>query len=109
MANNEVGMIFEEIQGYKILGYHGEHKNLEKAIKDFTNIYDVNIDILVAGHLHHTFNESVGFAKDIIRTPSIIGVDNFSMKIGKASDAGATIISIKKDYGKINDYHIKLK
>ena len=102
------GIIYENIQGFNVVGYHGEDKKLDKVIKDYSQIYGVNIDILIGAHLHHSYSENVGFSTDIMRIPSIIGVDDFSLKLLKTSDPGATIITIEKNKGKINDYHIKL-
>ena len=108
ISENETGMIFDTIQGYNVLGYHGESKNLEETLKDFAGIYKTNIDILLAGHLHHSFSETVGVCKDVMRTPSIIGVDDFSMKLHKTSNPGATIFVVEAGKGKVLDYHIKL-
>lgn len=105
---NETGMIFDTIQCYNVLGYHGESKDLEATIKDFSQIYKTEIDILLAGHLHHSFSETVGVCQDVMRTPSIIGIDDFSMKLHKTSNPGATIFVIENGKGKILDYHIKL-
>ena len=105
---NETGMIFDKVQGFNILGYHGESKNLEETIKDFSGIYKTDIDILLAGHLHHSFSETIGICKDVMRTPSIIGVDDFSMKLHKTSNPGATIFIVERGKGKVLDYHIKL-
>jgi len=108
IQKNESGMIFESIQGFNVLGYHGESKNLENTMKGFSKMYGIPIDILIAGHLHHTFNETVGFNSDVMRTPSIIGVDDFSMKLQKTSNPGATLFCIEEGKGKVLDYHIKL-
>ena len=105
---NQTGFIFENIQGYNVLGYHGESKKLENTMKDFEKMYKTNIDILVAGHLHHSYSETVGICSDVMRTPSIIGVDDFSMKLHKTSNPGATLFGIEKDKGKIIEYNIKL-
>ena len=105
---NQTGFIFENIQGYNVLGYHGESKKLENTMKDFEKMYKTNIDILIAGHLHHSYSETVGICSDVMRTPSIIGVDDFSMKLHKTSNPGATLFGIEKNKGKIIEYNIKL-
>lgn len=105
---NETGYIFENIQGFNVLGYHGESKALETTMKDFEKIYGDRIDILVAGHLHHSYSETVASCSDVMRTPSIIGIDDYSMKLHKTSNPGATMFLIQRDKGKILDYHIKL-
>ena len=105
---NETGFIFENIQGYNVLGYHGESKKLEATMKDFEKIYKTDIDILVAGHLHHSYSETVGVCSEVMRTPSIIGIDDFSMKLHKTSNPGATLFGIEKGKGKVVEYNIKL-
>lgn len=105
---NETGFIFENIQGYNVLGYHGESKKLDNTMKDFEKIYKTNIDILIAGHLHHAYSENVGIYSDVMRTPSIIGIDDYSMKLSKTSNPGATLFGIEKDKGKTIEYNIKL-
>lgn len=105
---NDTEMIFEEIQGFNILGYHGESKNLESTMKDFRSMYKTDIDILISGHLHHSSSETVGINSDVMRVPSIIGIDDFSMKCHKTSNPGATMFCIEKDAGKTQEYHIKL-
>lgn len=105
---NKTGMIYEKIMDMNIVGFHGESKNLEATLKDFSHIYDINIDILIAGHLHYTFNENIGIGKDVVRTPSIIGLDDYSLKLSKISNPGATLMTLQQNKGKIIDYHIKL-
>ncbi len=105
---NCTGFIFENIQGYNILGYHGESKKLDATMKDFEKMYYTNIDILIAGHLHHSYSETVGVCSEVMRTPSIIGIDDFSMKIHKTSNPGATLFVVEKGKGKTVEYNIKL-
>lgn len=105
---NETGYIFETLQGYNVLGYHGESKQLESTMKDFEKIYKVDIDILIAGHLHHSYSETVGICSDVMRTPSIIGIDDYSMKLHKTSNPGATMFCIEQGKGKTLEYNIKL-
>lgn len=105
---NETGYVFENIQGYNVFGYHGESKKLETTMKDFEKIYKVDIDILIAGHLHHSYSETVGICSDVMRTPSIIGIDDYSMKLHKTSNPGATMFCIEQGKGKTVEYNIKL-
>ena len=105
---NETGYIFENLQGYNIFGYHGESKKLESTMKDFEKIYKVDIDVLIAGHLHHSYSETVAVCSEVMRTPSIIGIDDFSMKLHKTSNPGATMFCIERGKGKTLEYNIKL-
>ena len=73
---NPTGYIFDTISGFNVLGIHGEVKNMEQAIKNFSHTYKVPIDVLIAGHLHHTRSETIGVNRDVINVPSIIGVDD---------------------------------
>ena len=105
---NPTGMIFETLAGNNILAFHGEAKDMEAALKDFVQIYGIDIDILIAGHLHHAFSETVGVNTDVMRTPSIIGIDDYSLKLHKTSNPGATLFQIEDGAGKTMEYHIKL-
>ena len=105
---NPTGLIFDEICGLNILGVHGECKNMAQAIKDFSNTYKTSIDILVGGHLHHSESENIGVNRDVIRVPSIIGIDDFSMDLNKTSNPGATLFALERGRGKVLEYNIKL-
>ena len=108
MVINPTGLIFSNLCHLNILGIHGETKNMEQAIKDFSNTYNTQIDILVGGHLHHEKTESVGVNRDIINVPSIIGIDDYSMSLNKTSNAGATLFVLEDGKGKVQEYNIKL-
>lgn len=99
LKTTDNGLIFDRIFNFNLLGIHGEVKNMANAIETFSNIYDTKIDILLAGHKHHFKTETVGHNRDVVNVPSIIGVDDFSMSIGKTSNAGATFIIIDKAKG----------
>ena len=107
-VQNPTGYIWDRVAGHNILGIHGEVKNLEKAMKEFASLYKVEVDIMIAGHKHHQASEAVGFAKDIVSAPSIIGVDDYSMSLRKASDPGATFFVVEEGKGKTIEYSIKL-
>lgn len=96
-------VIYKDFYGIKVMGYHGESKNLKEDIEFFENYYNVDIDIIVTGHLHRNSQETVGFAvkgdREIIRVPSIVGVDSFSKSIRKCSRAGAKFF-VFNDKGK---------
>ena len=87
LVSNETGLIFDNVCGFNVLAIHGEVKNLQKAIQDFTNTYNTMIDILIGGHMHHYQGETVGKYKDVVSVPSIIGIDDYSMTLGKTSNA----------------------
>lgn len=105
---NPTGYIFDNIAGYNVLGIHGEVKNLEQAIKEFSKTYSVNIDFLIAGHKHHKDSSNVGINSDVIGVPSVIGVDDYSLSLRKTSDPGATLFVLERGKGNVIEYNIKL-
>ena len=107
-VQNPTGYVFDNLLGYNVLGIHGEVKNLENAIKEFSKTYRVNVDFLIGAHKHHQFSSNIGFESDIISTPSIIGVDDYSLSLNKTSDPGATLFVLEQDKGKTIEYNIKL-
>lgn len=107
-VENPTGLIFENIYGQNFLGIHGEVKNMATAIQEFSNLYNVQIDYLVGGHLHHDASETVGINREVIRVPSIIGTEDFSMKLRRCANAGALFMIFEKDYGIRVKYPIKL-
>jgi len=105
---NPTKMIFANICGFNVLGIHGEEKNMEKAIKDFSHTYNVKINFLIAGHLHHSKSETVGIDCDVINVPSIIGVDHYALSLNKSSNASANLLILEQKYGEVMRYSIKL-
>ena len=97
-TKNPTGYIYADILGYKLLGIHGEVKSMEQAIKDFSQMYRVQLDFLIAGHKHHSRSEAVGINQEVINVPSIIGVDDYSLSIHKTSNAGATFLVFEVIY-----------
>lgn len=105
---NPTGYIFDNVVGYNVFGFHGESKNMEQAIKDFSKIYKVDIDFLVGGHKHHQNSTNVAIRSDVISAPSIIGVDDYALSLNRASDPGATLFVLENGKGKVIEYNIKL-
>ena len=105
---NESGLIFDTICGYNILGIHGEVKNMETAIQQFTNTYNTMIDILVAGHKHHFSATTVGNNRDVINVPSVIGTDDYALSLGKSSNAGAIMFILEENNGIVEQRNFKL-
>ena len=107
IKENPTGYMFAQLCGYTILGFHGETKNMEQQLKNFQHIYEMPINYLIAGHLHHSKSESVGFNSEVINIPSIIGIDDYSMSLNKVSNAGATLLVFERLKGKVCEYSIK--
>lgn len=108
-VKNPTGYIYDyNVVGYSILGFHGECKNLEQTIKNFSRTYGTHIDFLVTGHKHHQMSSNVGIESDVIGAPSLIGVDDYALSLHKTSDPGATLFVLEENKGKIIEYNIKL-
>ena len=101
-------MIFDRVCGFNILACHGDTKNLTKAIRDFSSIYGINLDYLFAGHKHHSAEEDIGINSEVIMVPSIIGIDEFSMKLRRTSNAAAKVFCFEEGLGKTAEYIVKL-
>lgn len=108
MTVNPTGLIFDTIEGYNILGIHGEVRNMETALKDFSMTYSTPIDILIGGHMHHYKGETVGVDKEVVNVPSIIGIDSYAISLNKTSRPGATFLVIEEGKGISIEYKIKL-
>ena len=108
MTINPTGLIFDNIAGFNVLAIHGEVRNMEKAIKDFSHTYNTDIQILIGGHMHHYKAETVGINREVINVPSIIGIDDYSMTLNKTSNPGASLFLIEENNGITVDYKIKL-
>ena len=106
-VQNPSGYIFDELAGYRVLGIHGEVKNMEDAIKNFSAVYKTPIDILIGGHKHHKEADNVGVRVDTVSVPSIIGADDYSISLNKTADAGATMLLVESGKGISVEYNIK--
>lgn len=88
---------FKTIQGVNILAYHGDDtKDVVREIAFFEDYHQIDIDILLLGHFHHLEQHSVGIGlnteKEVIKCPSIVGVDDYSKRCRKLSRAGALLM-----------------
>ena len=109
IISNETGMVYCKIFDYVILGNHGKEKNLEQAVKDYADIYDIKINLFVTGHLHHNLVKEIGKSCEVMRVRSLCGIDEYSMELRKYSSAGSVFMVVEKDYGKTIVYDIRLK
>ncbi len=99
--------IFTTKAGFNIMGIHGSVKNLEQAIKDYSLLYNKSIDILIGAHLHHDYSKNIGINKDIIRVPSVVGIDYYSTTLIRSANAGLRMIILEENRGRTTDYFIK--
>ncbi len=108
VVKNPTGLIFDNVCGFNILAIHGEVKSLINAIKDFSITYNTSIDYIIGGHKHHKISEEVGYNKEVITIPSIVGVDKYSVSLNKTSRAGAKFMIFNQEDGLKIEYNIKL-
>lgn len=108
LHKNNTDKIFTNIQGYNVLGIHGEEKNIMQAIRDFSFIYNTQIDYICTGHKHHANSINAGINKGCIGVGSVIGVDDFSINLKKTSNPSATFAVFEKCLGKTIEYQICL-
>lgn len=108
IIQNKTGLIYTNIAGFNILGIHGEVKDLAQAIKDFSDVYDAKIHYIVAGHKHHATFINCGVKRGAIGITSVVGSDDFSIKLLRQADAGANFIIFEEEKGKVAEYNIIL-
>ncbi|TVY09954.1 hypothetical protein [Paenibacillus cremeus] len=106
--------MYVDILGTKVLAVHGhDERNLSMSLTEYPKIYGHNVDLMISGHLHHTDSKTVGMngLRDIeyIQCQSVVGIDDFSLKIKKTANAGAKLMVIKEDVGRstIHDFRVK--
>ena len=98
-------MNYVDALGIKVLATHGQHdKDLAKSIDEYSRLYNSPVDMLLTGHLHSNKSQSVGINVDgkgieYIQFPSLVGADEFSMKLKKSSPAGSNLIVVSQ-FGK---------
>ena len=105
---NPTGFIYAQIACNTVLGLHGEVKNMKNAIDELSRIYNVPIQYLLAGHLHHNKSEEVGIDAEVINVGSIIGVDSYSLSLRKTANASAKLLIFEQTRGKTCEYTLKL-
>lgn len=108
LKENKTGLIFDNIVGFNFLGIHGEVKNLKEGLRDYEQLYNTRIDYLIAGHKHFSEYSNCGVRRGVIGVASIVGSDDFSMKIRKSADASSSLIIYEEGKGKVKDYTIVL-
>lgn len=94
--------IYKDIDGFKILAYHGEDKLLSKGLSFFENMYGITIDMIIGGHFHSKLEETLGVGaygdKQVIRVLSLCGMDDYAKSIRKYSKAGAKFMIFNQGY-----------
>jgi predicted phosphodiesterase len=106
--------MYVDVLGTKILAIHGhEERNLGESIFQYAQMYGHPVDLMISGHLHHSHEKTVGMngLRDIkySQVPSVVGIDDFSLKIKKTSNAGAELMVIEEGIGRVAKYEFRLK
>jgi hypothetical protein len=90
--DNLNGINYFDICGHKVLTVHGQDdKNIAGAIDSYENTYNIDIEYIIFGHLHTKKENEVAKGKQTIQVRSVVGMNDFSQRIKKTSDAGALI------------------
>ena len=108
LHENYTDKIYTNIAGFNVLGIHGEEKNVMQAIRDFSFIYNTQIDYMVTGHKHHANSINAGVRKGCIGVGSIMGIDDFAMDIKRVSNPTSTFAIFEEGVGKTVEYTIYL-
>lgn len=92
---------FTTIYNENMVFSHGESKDLVELMNHLENLYDVTIDRCYGAHFHSSSTKDVGAgnvgAKQVIRVPSICGVDPYAVKCRKNNRAGAYFAVFDRD------------
>jgi hypothetical protein len=83
-----------------ILSVHGQDEsNVVSSISQYESVYNIKIDYLMVGHLHSKRIQDANGGKQVIQVPSVMGGNDYSVKIKKWSNAGSYIFTIMEGYG----------
>lgn len=92
---------FTTIYNENMVFSHGESKDLVELMDHLENLYDVTIDRCYGAHFHSSSTKDVGTgnvgSKQVIRVPSICGVDPYAVKCRKNNRAGAYFAVFDRD------------
>lgn len=105
---NCTGMNYSLLSTYQVLGCHGEIKNFDNAVKDFSIALDTPLDYVIGAHVHHSSHKDVGINREYISIRSMIGVDPYGMSLNKVSNAGASLFVFEQGRGKTIEYSLKV-
>lgn len=108
IIDNPTGMNYQIMCNYNILGIHGEVKDSGNAANELSKVYQVPVDYLIGGHVHHLNTKEIGINSEAIGVRSIIGVDPYGLSLRKTSDAGSSLFVFEEERGLVQTYSIKL-
>lgn len=94
----------KNIQGVNVMFQHGEDKDLKTTMDYFSNLYNIDVDEIVAGHLHRGENKTVGITelgdRQLTRVGSIVGTDSYAKQIRASARPSCYIALYEEDNGK---------
>lgn len=94
----------KNIQGVNVMFQHGEDKDLKTTMDYFSNLYNIDVDEIVAGHLHKGESKTVGIAelgdRQLTRVGSIVGTDSYAKQIRASARPSCYIALYEEDNGK---------
>ena len=94
----------KNIRGTNIMFQHGEDKDLKDTLDYFGNLYNVDCDEILAGHLHRPESKAIGYAdvgdRLLTRVGSIVGVDAYAKRIRVSARPSAYMAMYTDDQGK---------
>lgn len=88
------------MNGKNFLFVHGDITPIKKAsvLAEQSDLYGIQFDALLAGHIHHFTMREVGFDKYVATFGSIKGSDEYSLKtIGASSSRSQGIVLVGED------------
>lgn len=92
------------IRGTNVMFQHGEDKDLKTTLDYFSNLYNIDCDEIIAGHLHRPESKGVGIADvgDVMltRIGSIVGTDAHAKKIRASARPSAYVTMYTDSQGK---------
>lgn len=94
----------KNIQGVNVMFQHGEDKDLKTTMDYFSNLYNIDVDEIVAGHLHRVESKIVGITelgdRQLTRVGSIVGTDSYAKQIRASARPSCYIALYEEDNGK---------
>lgn len=94
----------KNIQGVNVMFQHGEDKDLKTTMDYFSNLYNIDVDEIVAGHLHRGESKTVGITelgdRQLTRVGSIVGTDSYAKQIRVSARPSCYIALYEEDNGK---------
>lgn len=105
--NKTSSLHYFDADGIKILATHGQaEKNLCQSVKDYKEIYGVEIDYMITGHLHNSKQETATMKSKVIQFPSLVGIDDYSISLKRTANAEGKMIIVDGDI--MNSIDIRL-